>query len=64
VRPGVGLVDPVGPGADDSDQLDLPVDRAADELDVVERARQRAGNFVNVAGTLGTAMPDSSAWLR
>ncbi len=22
------------------------------------------GNFVNVAGTLGTAMPDSAAWLR
>ena len=23
-----------------------------------------AGNLVNVAGTLGSAMPDSSAWLR
>ena len=23
-----------------------------------------AGNLVNVAGTSGTAMPDSSAWLR
>ena len=41
VGPGVGLVDPVGPDADDRDQLDLPVDGVADDLDVVERARQR-----------------------
>ena len=41
VRPGVGLGDAVGPRADDGDELDLPVDGVADDLDVVERAGER-----------------------
>ena len=41
VGPAVGLGHPVGPSADDGDELDLPVDVAGTELDVVERAGQR-----------------------
>ena len=64
VRPRVGLGDPVGAGADHRDQLDLPVDGLADDLDVVEGTGQRRGELGEGGRHVGTAMPDSSAWLR
>ena len=45
VRPRVGFVHAIGARADHRDQLDFPVDRVADDLDVVERSRQRGGEF-------------------
>ena len=41
VAPPVGLGDAVGAPADHRDQLDLPVDGLADDLDVVERTAER-----------------------
>ncbi len=64
VAPGVGLGDTVGGSADDGDELDFPVGGVAADLDVVEGPGSDAGNLVKTIGTSGTAMPDSSAWLR
>src|SRR3546814_7472296 len=41
VGPRNGLVDPIGEGADHGDELDLPIDGPADDLDVVERSGER-----------------------
>lgn len=64
VRPGPGLADAVCLPVDDGDELGFPVGGVAADLDVVVRAGQRGGNLVNVAGTAGTLIPDSAAWLR
>ena len=64
MRPGVGFVDPVGAepitatSSTSQSTVSPTISISSNGPD------SEAGNLVRVAGTLGTAMPDSSAWLR
>lgn len=64
VRPGVLLVDPIGVVPMTATSLTSQSTAPPTISTSSNCPDSDAGNFVNVAGTLGTAIPDSSAWLR
>jgi hypothetical protein len=64
VVPAVGLVDPVGPPAHDHDQLDLPVDHLARQLDVGEGRSERRRVLGEHRGDRRQVHADSAAGWR
>src|SRR3546814_6587723 len=64
VGPRNGLVDPIGEGADHGDELDLPIDGPADDLDVVERSGERCRRPEEHTSELQSPMRISDAGFR